>query len=33
MTITIKYQEQFKNETISSYSHWWTNEFGDTASE
>lgn len=33
MTITIKYQEQFKNETISSYTHWWTNEFGDIASE
>ena len=33
MTITIKYQEQFKNETISSYTHWWVNDFGDIALE
>ncbi|WP_174850071.1 heme acquisition protein HasA [Yersinia artesiana] len=33
MKITIKYQEEFKNETISSYTHWWANDFGDIALE
>ncbi|HHL2561854.1 TPA: heme acquisition protein HasA [Yersinia enterocolitica] len=33
MTITIKYQEEFKNETISSYTYWWANDFGDIVSE
>ncbi|EKN4070539.1 hypothetical protein DVQ40_21255 [Yersinia enterocolitica] len=33
MTITIKYQEEFKNETISSYTHWWAYDFGDIALE
>ncbi|WP_227731765.1 heme acquisition protein HasA [Yersinia proxima] len=33
MTITIKYQEEFKYETISSYTYWWANDFGDVVSE
>ncbi|HDL6964157.1 TPA: hypothetical protein PXM28_003527 [Yersinia enterocolitica] len=33
MTITIKYHEQIKNETISSYTHWWAYDFGDIALE
>ncbi|ENR8418377.1 hypothetical protein ACEW9H_004039 [Yersinia enterocolitica] len=33
MTITIKYQEEFKNETISSYTHWWAYDFDDIALE
>lgn len=33
MTITIKYQEEFKNETVSSYTYWWANDFGDVVSE
>ncbi|CNI16880.1 heme acquisition protein HasA [Yersinia pekkanenii] len=33
MTVTIKYQEQFKNETISSYTYWWATDFGDIALE
>ncbi|MFW5389570.1 heme acquisition protein HasA [Yersinia sp. 2542 StPb PI] len=33
MTVTIKYHEEFKNETISSYTYWWANDFGDIALE
>lgn len=31
MTIAIRYHEQFKNETISSYTYWWAYDFGDMA--
>lgn len=31
MTVIIKYHEDFKNETISSYTYWWANDFGDIA--
>ncbi|MFA3762924.1 heme acquisition protein HasA [Yersinia sp. 2466 StPb PI] len=31
MTVTIKYHEEFKNETISSYTYWWATDFGDIA--
>lgn len=31
MTVIIKYHEEFKNETISSYTYWWANDFGDIA--
>ncbi|MGT3353028.1 heme acquisition protein HasA [Yersinia enterocolitica] len=33
MTITIKYHEQIKNETIYSYTYWWAYDFGDIALE
>lgn len=33
MTVIIKYHEEFKNETISSYTYWWANDFGDIAQE
>ncbi|EQB4255846.1 heme acquisition protein HasA [Yersinia enterocolitica] len=33
MTITIKYHEQIKNETIYSYTYWWVYDFGDIALE
>ncbi len=29
MTITIHYHEQFKNETIYSYTYWWATDFGN----
>ncbi|HHL2501904.1 TPA: heme acquisition protein HasA [Yersinia enterocolitica] len=33
MTITIKYHEKIKNETIYSYTYWWAYDFGDIALE